>query len=80
LVVAVVWSWSSARGRVIDRSTALSAEVDQAHAGTLGTMPVVLLSTEPMVAAPAAEAEVPIVFPGYVLPDDTFEEPAHEGS
>jgi hypothetical protein len=25
------------------------------------------------------EPEIPVVLPGYVLPDDTFEEPAHEG-
>ena len=38
------------------------------------------LSIEPAVAAPVADAEVPVVFPGYVLPDDSLEEPAHEGS
>jgi hypothetical protein len=42
--------------------------------------PVVVLSIEPTVGAPAADTEVPIVFPGYVLPDDSLEEPAHEGS
>jgi hypothetical protein len=42
---------------------------------------MVVLSIEPAVAPPAdADAEVPIVFPGYVLPDDSLEEPAHEGS
>jgi hypothetical protein len=34
----------------------------------------------PALAAPVADAEVPVVFPGYVLPDDSREEPAHEGS
>ncbi len=34
----------------------------------------------PALGAPVADAEVPVVLPGYVLPDDTREEPAHEGS
>jgi hypothetical protein len=34
----------------------------------------------PALGAPVAEAEIPVVFPGYVLPDDNREEPAHEGS
>jgi hypothetical protein len=34
----------------------------------------------PALGAPVADAEVPVVFPGYVLPDDNREEPAHEGS
>jgi hypothetical protein len=33
----------------------------------------------PAVGPPVADAEVPVVFPGYVLPDDRREEPAHEG-
>jgi hypothetical protein len=34
----------------------------------------------PAIGAPVADAEVPVVFPGYLLPDDSREEPAHEGS
>jgi hypothetical protein len=34
----------------------------------------------PAIGAPVADAEVPVVFPGYLLPDDSLEEPAHEGS
>jgi hypothetical protein len=34
----------------------------------------------PALGAPVADAEIPVVFPGYVLPDDNREEPAHEGS
>jgi len=30
--------------------------------------------------APVADGEVPVIFPGYVLPDDNLEEAAHEGS
>jgi hypothetical protein len=33
----------------------------------------------PALGAPVADAEIPVVFPGYVLPDDKREEPAHEG-
>jgi hypothetical protein len=33
----------------------------------------------PALGPPVADAEVPVVFPGYVLPDDRREEPAHEG-
>jgi hypothetical protein len=29
--------------------------------------------------APVADAEMPVVFPGYLLPDNTREESAHEG-
>ena len=34
----------------------------------------------PALSAPVADAEVPVVFPGYLLPDNNREEPAHEGS
>lgn len=40
---------------------------------------VVVLSIEPT-TLPESEAEGPVAFPGYLLPDDTFEEVAHEGS
>jgi len=40
----------------------------------------VLLSVEPFGASGDADSETPVVFPGYLLPDDTREEPAHEGS
>jgi hypothetical protein len=52
----------------------------EVSAGSLAPPSVVVLSIEPVVGAPAADAEVPIIFPGYVLPDDSLEEPAHEGS
>jgi len=35
---------------------------------------------EPDPSAPVADVDVPVVLPGYVLPDDSREEPAHEGS
>jgi hypothetical protein len=39
----------------------------------------VLISIEPSAGANDAEIESPVVFPGYILPDDRREEPAHEG-
>lgn len=42
--------------------------------------PAISISIEPAVMAPYAEAESPVVFPGYLLPDDGCEEPAHAGS
>lgn len=39
-------------------------------------------SAEPDLGAPVAEVEPPVVFPGYLLPDNHRgrEEPTHEGS
>ena len=34
----------------------------------------VVLSIEPATAAPVADTEVPVIFPGYVLPDDSLED------
>jgi hypothetical protein len=42
--------------------------------------PAISISIEPAVLAPYADAESPVVFPGYLLPDDGCEEPAHAGS
>ncbi len=42
--------------------------------------PRVSISIEPVALAPVAEAKLPVVFPGYLLPDDgPDEEPAHAG-
>lgn len=42
--------------------------------------PTISLSIDPAALAPYAEVESPVVFPGYLLPDDGCEEPAHAGS
>jgi hypothetical protein len=42
--------------------------------------PVTLLSIETASPATAPEAEEPVILPGYVLPDNSREEPVHEGS
>ena len=42
--------------------------------------PLVSISFEPVALAPVAEAKLPVVFPGYLLPDDGPDaEPAHAG-
>ncbi|MGC8642157.1 MAG: hypothetical protein ACP5XB_20020 [Isosphaeraceae bacterium] len=40
----------------------------------------VWLSVEPAGAAVDGQTETPVVFPGYLLPDDSHEESTHEGS
>jgi hypothetical protein len=52
----------------------------QPPGGPVDHLPVVVLSIESVAGAPASDTEISIVFPGYVLPDDSLEEPAHEGS
>jgi hypothetical protein len=45
-----------------------------------GSAAAVVLSIEPAAAAPGALPAVPVIFPGYVLPDDSIEDRSHEGS
>ena len=40
----------------------------------------VLLSIEPVGTSAESDVEAPVVFPGYLLPEDNREEPAHGGS
>jgi hypothetical protein len=49
-------------------------------ASPIGPPRVVLLRIEPAVVAPGFDTEVPVVVPGYVLPEDSAQESAHEGS
>jgi hypothetical protein len=46
----------------------------------IGLPSEVVLSIEPAVVAPESDTEVPVVLPGYVLPDDSLEESSHAGS
>jgi hypothetical protein len=65
--------WSQARPVV-----AVAVAVSEADAHTVADgQPI---ATAPDLGAPVADAEVPVVFPGYLLPDNSREEPAHEGS
>lgn len=53
---------------------------NEARASATGRPPSVSLSIEPAAAvAPGAETAFPVVLPGYLLPDDGNEEPAHAG-
>lgn len=42
-------------------------------------IPRVAISTEPAIAAPTVDLTRPVIFPGYLLPDDALEAPDHEG-
>jgi len=46
----------------------------------IGSASAVVLSIEPAAAASGADAVVPVIFPGYVLPDDGPEGSSHAGS
>ncbi len=63
-------------GRTI-RSDRFVAEPARA---TIDVHSVFLESNEPVIGAPVADVEVPVIIPGYLLPDDRLEEPVHEGS
>lgn len=54
--------------------------IDRAPATALDRGKATLQSIETSGAATAPEAEEVVVFPGYVLPDNTRGEPVHEGS
>jgi hypothetical protein len=41
--------------------------------------PAIVDSVAPAIGAPIADAEVSVIFPGYLLPDDSREEAANEG-
>ncbi len=43
------------------------------------SIPRVAISTEPAIAAPTADLTKPVIFTGYLLPDDALEAPDHEG-
>jgi hypothetical protein len=47
---------------------------------TTGALDGVVLSIEPATAAPVTGREIPVIFPGYVLPADSLEDRAHEGN
>jgi hypothetical protein len=57
-----------------------TGSADSTFADPLGIPSVVVLSIEPAVVAPGSEVDVPVVLPGYVLPDDSLEDSSHAGS
>jgi hypothetical protein len=54
--------------------------MDQSPQPTIASMGTVTLSSKPVVTIPEAVVEAPVIFPGYVLPDDSREDSLHEGS
>jgi hypothetical protein len=94
LFAACTLGWSGRPARVLACSIAEATAPDQGFDGSAlprdrsnrsaeppnGSPGVVVLSIEPAVLAPGTDAEFPVVFPGYVLPDDSLEGSTHEGS
>jgi hypothetical protein len=54
------------------KAPATGVEIDSSRA--------IVLFIEPAATASGAEPAAPVVFPGYVLPDDSLEDRSHEGS
>lgn len=84
--------WMTRGSGPLDRQV-LTASIHGRHAGGPSRAPAGVerpddspqgeaetIAIGPAVVAPVVDAEVPVVFPGYLLPDDSLEEPAHEGS
>ena len=94
LLSACTVGWSGRPGRVLACSIAeanapghpLEPSTGPRDASGRSALPpvssagAVVLSIEPPVTVPGIDTEVPVVFPGYVLPDDSLEETTHEGS
>ena len=94
LLAACTLGWSGRPARVLACSIAEATAPDQGFEGStfshdpagrsmetpVGIQRVVLLSVEPSAIAPGTDTENPVVFPGYVLPDDSLEDSTHEGS
>jgi hypothetical protein len=86
LMVAVAWLAPSLRGLgprllpYLDRAGSMDPGHGHGAPGVAGFRPTISISIEPAALAPYADAESPVVFPGYLLPDDGREEPAHAGS
>jgi hypothetical protein len=76
LVAATVWCLHPSRPLAAAEIATVERPVDEAAP----TPAAVLITIEPSVSAIDSEPETPVVFPGYLLPDDHREEPAHEGS
>jgi hypothetical protein len=93
IVSACTSGWSSRPSRVVacsianataeSKNLAAFASPDQGHkrgSDALAATRAVLLSDEATGVGPGNDVEVPVVFPGYLLPVDSLEDAAHEGS
>jgi hypothetical protein len=58
----------------VSNRSAASVEYEMSSSG------MITLSVEPATGSSTADARVPVIFPGYVLPDDALEDRAHAGS
>jgi len=76
-VAAGVWTIHSTARRA---GAAEVAQTSQAADARTPAHPLVWLSIESIETNVDAETEPPVVFPGYLLPDDRREESSHEGS
>jgi hypothetical protein len=84
VLATLVWLAPGLRGRspvfLPHRDGAAAIPSGPGAAGVAGFRPTISISIEPAALTPYADAESPVVFPGYLLPDDGREEPAHAGS
>ncbi len=96
MVSACTLGWSNRPDRIVacsisdplPKSLDRDDLVDSPHASrenersqTANASPgVVVLSVEPAIVVPGTATEAAVVFPGYVLPDDSREDSLHEGS
>ena len=93
IVSACTMGWSSRPSRVVTCSIAnttaennnlaavcIAANMRRLRTDSLGATGTVLLSDEATGLVPGNDVEVPVVFPGYLLPVDSLEDAAHEGS
>jgi hypothetical protein len=92
IVSACTTGWSSRPGRVVACSIiadttndnlpafAPSGSASEQGGDALRSTNTVVLSAEGNGVVPGSDAEVPVVFPGYLLPVDSQEDAAHEGS
>ena len=77
--------WASLVNRGFDRPVwaALSSFNDEGGepvSAAIDVHSVFLESNVPVMGAPVADVDLPVMIPGYLLPDDSLEEPAHVGS
>lgn len=81
-LAACAWGLHATRPLAAAEVASLSRPVELSESRADAAPTAVLISIEPAggVVEADAEIEAPVVFPGYLLPDDHREEAAHEGS
>jgi hypothetical protein len=79
LFLVATMLWAVQPPRTLASAAPGKLATDKDDRGTLRP-PSISISIEPTILTPYAEVEPPVVFPGYLLPDDGREEPANAGS